>query len=392
LWLIGRLLGAVRGRAVVPALLATTPPARDRERPRRVLAIKFYGLGNVAMILPTLEAIRRGASEAEIDFLTLPGNVSLLEMSGLTSRTLTVEVSGFGGFLASVTRLFSTLWNGRYDAVLDFEQFMKLSGIFAFLTRAPVRVGFNTEGQARGWLYTDRVAYADTDHMADIFMRLAKPFGCAIQPAPRVGVRIAAVDRERVLPLCAADRRPLVAMHVGTGPNYDKIALKRWDIDRFAKLADAMLERRGARVVFTGHGAEEEGLVRETIAAMRNAHGAVSLCSALTVSELLALLEACSFVVSNDTSVMHLTGLVDTPVVAFFGPTEPRIYGPRGKDDLVFYKSLYCSPCLSNYNLKMSRCVDPVCMRSIGVEEVLACIEQRFPPAGVEITAQAATV
>jgi heptosyltransferase-2 len=66
-------------------------------------------------------------------------------------------------------------------------------------------------------------------------------------------------------------------------------------------------------------------------------------------------------------------------VVAFFGPTEPRIYGPRGERDLVFYKSLFCSPCLSNYNLKMSRCVDPVCMREISVAEVAAGIDSRFP-------------
>ena len=72
---------------------------------------------------------------------------------------------------------------------------------------------------------------------------------------------------------------------------------------------------------------------------------------------------------------MHLTGLVGTPVVAFFGPTEPRIYGPRGEADLVFYTGLYCSPCLSTYILKMSRCVDPVCMKRIEVSEVLAGIE-----------------
>ena len=106
-----------------------------------------------------------------------------------------------------------------------------------------------------------------------------------------------------------------------------------------------------------------------------------SACDRLSVRELTALLEAAAFVVSNDTSVMHLTGLVGTPVVAFFGPTEPRIYGPRGDADLVFYKSLFCSPCLSNYNLKMSRCVNPVCMRAITVEEVVRGVDARFPAA-----------
>ena len=164
LWMVGRVRGAV------PPLRATTPPSTSSAvgTPRRILAIKFYGLGNIAMIAPTLSAMR-GEGEVEIDFLTLPGNRPLLDQSGLVARTLTVEVESFPDFLRSVLKLLAGLRSG-YDAVLDFEQFMKLSGIFAFLTRAPCRVGFNTEGQARGWLYTHRVAYADTDHMADIFM------------------------------------------------------------------------------------------------------------------------------------------------------------------------------------------------------------------------------
>lgn len=379
LWAFARLLSA--GRAV-PALLATTPPdANEPARPRRILGIKFYGLGNIAMLLPTLEAMRKNDPDLEIDFLTLPGNISLLEQSGLIRRFLTVEVGSMGDFIASTVALYAALRGGKYDAVLDFEQFMKLSGIFAFATGAPTRVGFDTDGQDRGWLYSHRVAYADTDHMADIFMRLVMPFERAILPAPRVRVSIDPGDRATALASADVGKgEGLVAMHVGTGPNYGKVALKRWDVSRFAQLADHLIETRGVRVVFTGVGDEESALVREALSSMEHADRARSLCDVLSVGELTALIDACSFVVSNDTSVMHLTGLVDTPVVAVFGATEPRNYGPRGPADLVFYKALYCSPCLSNYNLKMSRCVNPVCMRQIEVEEVAAGIDARFPP------------
>lgn len=378
LWAFARATGGG-----VPALFATTPPSRTKMRaPRRVLAIKFYGLGNIAMILPTLAAMKEADPDVEIDFLTLPGNVPLLDQSGLVSRALTVEVSGFGAFLGSAMALYDALRSGGYDAVLDFEQFMKLSGIFAFVTGAEARVGFNTDGQARGWLYTHRVAYADTVHMADIFMRLALPFDLAQHPAEGVRVRVDPADRASALAAAGvSDGATLIAMHVGTGPNYGKVALKRWSIDRFARLADHLIETRGARVVFTGVGEEEATLVREALSRMRHAESARSLCDGLSIGELTGLLDACTFVVSNDTSVMHLAGLVDTPVVAIFGATEPKLYGPRGRADLVFYKGLYCSPCLSNYNLKMSRCVNPVCMQQIGVDEVVAGIDARFPAA-----------
>jgi len=393
LWAVGRVWTLLRGTGHVPGLLATTPPHEPAPpAPRRVLAIKFYGLGNIAMILPTLQALGEAIPGVEVDFLTLPGNQSLLVQSGLVRRTLTVEVGSFARFLGSAVHLFGALARGRYDVVLDFEQFMKLSSIFAFLTGAETRVGFNTEGQARGWLYSHRVAYADTDHMADIFMRLAKPIDAARHPAPRVRIPVSLEDRESARRIVGApEGAPLVAMHVGTGPNYDKIALKRWDTERFAALADALVERAGVRVVFTGQGEEEALLVGHTIAAMRHPDAATSVCDRLSVGELTALLEGSRFVVSNDTSVMHLTGLVGTPVVAFFGPTEPRIYGPRGEADLVFYKGLYCSPCLSNYNLKMSRCVDPVCMKRIEMSEVLAGIESQLL-GGIGVLARAASV
>ena len=67
-----------------------------------------------------------------------------------------------------------------------------------------------------------------------------------------------------------------------------------------------------------------------------------------------------------------------SPIVAFFGSTDPLQYGPRGSEDVVFYKDLHCSPCLTNYNLKVSYCADPVCIRTIRVDEVLETIERRF--------------
>src|SRR5438445_4163655 len=170
--------GRATGRRLAP-LGATTPPAAGRTwaRPRRVLAIKFYGLGNLVMILPTLAALRAAVPEVEIDFLTLPGNEALLERSGLVTRVLTVEVATFPRFVRAGVRLTRRLRAGGYDAVLDFEQFLKVSGIFGFLSGAPELIGFDTEGQHRGWLYTTRVVSTDSVHTRELFLRLAIPLG-----------------------------------------------------------------------------------------------------------------------------------------------------------------------------------------------------------------------
>ena len=380
-----RAVGRVAGRHL-PPLGATTPPSVGRTwaRPRRVLAIKFYGLGNIVMILPTLAALRTAVPEVEIDFLTLPGNEELLAQSGLVTRVLTVEVATFPRFVRAGARLIRRLRAGGYDTVLDFEQFLKVSGIFGFLSGAPELIGFDTEGQHRGWLYTTRVVSTDSVHTRDLFLRLAVPLGALPGPAPAWRLPVADADRARVRALLPGDGavRPLVVIHPGTGESYNRVALKRWEIERFAAVADALVERHGALVAFTGNGEVERELIAEATRRMR--HPALDSCDRLAVGELAALLAEASLALTGDTSVIHLAGAVGTPVVALLGPTPPALYGPSGPRDLVFYKDLYCSPCLSNYNFKMSTCTDPVCMRSIGTDEVLAAIEARYFAGGAQ--------
>jgi ADP-heptose:LPS heptosyltransferase len=380
LCLVLHALAPLFGRRL-PPLGATTPPGGGpRPRPRRVLGMKFYGLGNIVMILPVLRELRAAFPDVEIEFLTLPSNADLLRRSALVDRVHTLDVSSFPRFVRSVVVLMRRLRERRFDAVLDFEQFMKVSGVFAFMTGAAETIGLDTEGQRRGWLYSTRVSYTDSDHTTDIFLRLIAPFGVQPSNLGEWRLPVPAEDVARVHALLAESRAggagPLVVVHAGNGPNYKIFALKRWEASRFAAVADALIARHGARVVLTGHGPDERALVDDVSRQMR--HPAIDACDRLDGGLLAALLSQARVVLSNDTGVMHLAGAVGTPVAAIFGPTSPRSYGPRGPRDLVFYKHLYCSPCISNYNLKMSRCTDNVCLKTITVEEVLAGIEARW--------------
>ncbi len=332
------------------------------------------------MLIPVLAALRERFPQAEIDFLTLAGNAGLFERSGLVSRVHTVDTSSARRFLGSLWRTVQELRARRYDVVLDFEQFVKISTILAWTSGTPERIGFNTDGQRRGFLYTTRVVYTDSDHMSAIYARLLRPLGIN-GPLPSTMLTLSARDRtapEAFLREAgvAPSHFPLVVVHAGIGDNFYRVPLKRWDPAHFAAVADGLAARWGATIVLTGRGPEEQALVASIRAAMQRP--ALDACDRFTVPELAALLERADFVVANDTSVMHLAGLVGTPVVAIFGPTAPLHYGPRGERNLVFYRDLYCSPCLTNYNLKVSRCLEPVCMRGIQPAEVLQAIERQY--------------
>src|SRR6186713_1084437 len=101
-----RLRAALTGGPPLPPMRATTPPGPGRvpTNPKRILAIKFYGLGNMVMVLPAVRALREAHPDAEIDFLTLVENESVLQRSGLLTRTLGIRVGSYGA-------LFGSVWN-----------------------------------------------------------------------------------------------------------------------------------------------------------------------------------------------------------------------------------------------------------------------------------------
>jgi ADP-heptose:LPS heptosyltransferase len=377
---------------------ATTPPSPGKPAiptPQRILTIKTYGLGNVAILMPVLARLRRAYPDAVIDMLTLEGNCDLVERTGMIDRAIPFRLGGLGRVLGSLWSILQTIRGRHYDLVIDFEQFIKISTILAYSSGAPERIGFNTDGQRRGWLYTTRVVYTDSQHMSGIFSRLLQPLGLDPSPAPfDVATRPEELEAvERLLGESFGESidpgGPLIPVHVGSGPNFYDVPLKRWPVESFAALCDALVERYGARIVFTGKGDEERDLVARTMALMKNA-GAADFCDRLSIGELLVLLRRATLTISNDTSVMHLSAVVGTPVVTFFGPTSPQQYGPLNPEQhLIFYDDLYCSPCITNYNLKVSYCDNPICIRGISVERVLQGIEREY--LGDEARARAAT-
>ena len=54
--------------------------------------------------------------------------------------------------------------------------------------------------------------------------------------------------------------------------------------------------------------------------------------------ELASWLATARVYVGNDSGITHLAAAVGTPVVALFGPTDPRIWAPRGRDISVIAK------------------------------------------------------
>ena len=75
----------------------------------------------------------------------------------------------------------------------------------------------------------------------------------------------------------------------------------------------------------------------------------------LDLVELAGLLASLDLLVTGDTGPMHLASAVDTPLVALFGPSDPRRYGPTSPRQRILRVDLPCSPC-GQVRLPPERC------------------------------------
>ena len=90
----------------------------------------------------------------------------------------------------------------------------------------------------------------------------------------------------------------------------------------------------------------------------------IMACGKTTINQLACLIKRCNVFISGDTAPLHIASGVGTPVIALFGPTDPRRHISSEKDALILKKELECQPCYK------PKCVSIECMKKISVDEV----------------------
>jgi len=197
-----------------------------------------------------------------------------------------------------------------YGASVDFQGLIK-SGALAFLSRAPVRWGFDREAvrERAAVLFTNRPVSIDRSrHVVEWNLQLASAVcGRPLLPATLDFSRFAA-DPDRRLERF----RDHIVLLPGAGKRE-----KRWSTEQFRRLV--RLLNQPVTVVW---GPGEESLAREIGA---------PLAPATSLRELAVLLRQARVVVGGDTGPLHLAAALGTPVAGLYGPTDPRRNGPYGQ-------------------------------------------------------------
>ncbi|MBI3323190.1 MAG: lipopolysaccharide heptosyltransferase II [Candidatus Omnitrophica bacterium] len=328
---------------------------------QRILIVAVDWLGDLLFMTPAIRSIRRAHPDSHIACLVAPRGLDLLAGNPHLDELIAwQEGRGAAGWLR-IFPLARRLRAGRFDTCFLFHRSFSRT-LAAWLAGIPSRVGYRT--WKRGWLLTTPVdpPAKDSVHKAEWFLRLVGAGG--IVPAGRqydAGILPEDTLRaeEFIRGMRVAAGEPVVALHAGA--NWK---LKRWPPGHFARLADALAERYGARVLFVG-GPEDIPLIRGIAGRMRTEP--LVAAGRTTFRQMGALLARTRLLISNDSGPLHMGIAAGVPVVALFGPTRPELTGPpEGAKAVTLFGSIGCPvPC---YRL---HCPANLCMGQISVEQVL---------------------
>ncbi|MBI4964222.1 MAG: glycosyltransferase family 9 protein [Desulfomonile tiedjei] len=306
---------------------------------KRILVIKPSSLGDVVHTLPLVHAIKRNYPSCHIGWVIQNGFRGIIEYDPAVDEVIPISIpstsdpqASRGAFVRAAAATFRALrqLRGRfkarpYDLVLDLHASFR-SGLLGLANPNGFRVGFH-DAKELNTRFQNHLIHTDKalPHAVDKNLAFAAYLGCTVCPDDfRVIVNPAARDKVRAFlkeqGVESSDR----LVYASPAARW---ATKFWTVHGWAELADSLIDRKSARVVFAG--SPQDSAYIETIVE-RMKSPAIVAAGKLSLAEAVALIEAADVYVGVDSGPMHISAFVGTPVVALFGPTDPDKVGPYG--------------------------------------------------------------
>jgi heptosyltransferase-2 len=333
----------------------------------RVVVWKLSALGDVLLATPSFRAIRRSFPRGRITLVVGRAAYEVIAHCPYLDDIIIYDPKRKDRGARRHASFLARLRAEAFDLSIDLQNSRK-THLMAWLAGVPVRIGYRRKF---GWLLNKpvrlpRVVLAPIAHQHYLLRQAGlMTNGEALELWP------SALDEQKAHRLMASGRpattgtalspQPVIGIHPGGSARWKT---KRWDLERWASLCDALAHRR-IQVVVVGGPAER--VLGERLAALTKSPP-LNLIGQTSLMELACLLKRCDVFVAHDSSSLHVATAVGTPTVALFGPTDPRRHLPPTFAGQVIKKDVFCSPCYSTH----CRTITHACMKRIGVEEVLS--------------------
>jgi len=323
-------------------------------------------VGDAMMTIPALRQLRRLFPKAHITLATRAWAKGLFADAEFIDALQVHEGSG----LRSVVKQVRQWRQGNFDLAVLLPNSLE-TALVASLARVPLRIGYATDGRQSLLTHPLEVPeWRSSKHEVFYYLRivaelewLTRHEQSFLDTQPdgslevSVGRQAAARDSLRRHGV-AREGRALVALCPGSVNS----RAKRWPTERYAALADRLIDELGVEVLLIGS-AQETEVSLDVSRQMRNK--ATALTGQTDLAELVGILSLVDLLVTNDTGPAHIAAALGRPTLVIFGPTNPLTTRPFSPFAEIVREPPDCAPCM------LRDCpIDHRCMTAIRPDDV----------------------
>jgi len=331
--------------------------ARDL-KPFRILIRSSNWLGDAVMSVPAVRAIKNGRPDVHV---TIAAPDKITPMWRLIPEVDAIIPLSESSFFRVVRLLRQQM---PFDVAILFPNSLRVA-LETWFRGIPRRVGYRGHWRSRlvNQIVRGPRKPGPPEHHSLRFLRIARECGAETKETSNVQRPTPDAQLSDSNQLSTINHQPL---KIGLCPGAEYGPAKRWLPERFAEAAAKITAQSSAQWILFG--TKNDAAVGKQIAAAIG-DSCVNRIGQTTLEQLIAELQQCRLLLTNDTGTMHLAALLGMPVVAIFGSTEPRLTGPLGNGHIILRHHVECSPCF------LRECpIDFRCMKAVTADEVVVAV------------------
>lgn len=333
---------------------------------KQILVISPSWIGDCVMTQPMLRRLHE-LSDCEIDVFAPQFSQAVFRRMPEIRNILDNPFAHGALQLKQRYQIGKDLGKRGYHQVIVLPNSLK-SGLIAWATGIKIRTGY--VGESRYFLLNDirRLDKQKLPLMVDRYTALAHPSqdaftGNSSQPKLMVDTN----NQQHILNKLGLNTdKPILAFCPGAeyGP------AKRWSPNYFAQTAQHFLQKGWQVWLF---GSQKDATIAEEIQHYSGSQ-CVNLCGKTALNESIDLLALATFVVCNDSGLMHLSAALDRHLVALYGSTSAEHTPPLSPKAHILSLNLDCAPCFERQCPKGHT----NCLQQLLPEKVITLIETQL--------------
>jgi heptosyltransferase-2 len=337
---------------------------------KKILIRGVNWVGDAVLSIPAIMEVRKLFPEARISLLVNPWVRPIYSKVDFVDEVLEYDKRGVHKGLPGLLRLTSDLKRRNFDMAILLQNAFEAAFI-AFLARIPLRVGYARDG--RSFILTHACTIEpEIRRLHQVYYYLGILSGIGLTPLKFWNQRPLPVPIH--IGITDADQSAAVSMLRANGIHQDDLIIainpgasygeaKRWFPDRYAKTADELALKYGARIIILGAASDLE--TAQMVAANMTSRPVI-LAGKTTLGQMMGLLKQSSLLITNDSGPMHIAAALDVAQLAIFGSTSETATGPLSRNAAVIKHTVDCNPCF------LRKCpTDFRCMKEITSEQVV---------------------